>query len=274
MVLALAFLCGSLHAQDVQLRIYSEFQRVDPFGKILDRDRAERPREILSPAVARNGYFSFHVALTAPAKSLYFLAVQMYPPKAFPWKLYEEKFVSDGKQWIPDTLKDLDAPYFGMIPDPDQNIPGQTTCVYLLDVWVPKETPVSGVRLEMLAKLDYWRMSPMELRVPGATIADLSGAPFLGLLPKVTEPADAAARVVFEAYQAGRTETTAGPPRNVRSVIWRNAVQDAALAGKLEGQVGKGALKKRLSDAPAAMGAERYLRVRDLLIKEGSRVAE
>jgi hypothetical protein len=77
----------------VQLRVYSEFQRVDPFGNILAVDRAERPRELLSPAIPRNAYTSFHVAVTGPPKTMYFLAVQTNPPDVFRWRLYEEKFV-------------------------------------------------------------------------------------------------------------------------------------------------------------------------------------
>src|ERR1017187_5385935 len=44
--------------------VYSEFTRVDPFGQVVRADRgANEPREILSPAIARNALSSFHVVV-------------------------------------------------------------------------------------------------------------------------------------------------------------------------------------------------------------------
>jgi hypothetical protein len=261
-------------AEEIQLRVYSEMQRVDPFGRIVEMDRGEKPRELLSPAVARNGYFSYHIAVTAPARSMYFLAVQMYPPDALRWKLYEEKFAYDGKRWIPDALQEMASPYFGVVPDPEQSVPGQTTCVYLLDVFVPPDTPPSQVRLEVLAKFDTWRMWPMEVRIPGASIPGLRSAPLTSLLPPLTDPADSAATAVWRAWVEGRDEPTGNVVRSVRSVIWRNAVQDVALARSLESRLGREELRRKLEALPAAArnaGAERYLKVRDYLIREASR---
>ena len=60
-----------------ELEIYSEFQRVDPFGRIISNDRAQRPREILSPAIPRNGFASFHIVVTAPpVRAIFFLSEQ------------------------------------------------------------------------------------------------------------------------------------------------------------------------------------------------------
>lgn len=236
-------------------------------------DRARKPRELLSPAVVRNAHFSYHVAVTAPAKSMYFLAVQMYPPNAFQWKLYEEKFAFDGKQWIPDALQEMSAPYFGVVPDPEQSIPGQTTCVYLLDVFVPADLPPSQVRLEVLAKFDTWRMWPMEVRVPGALIPDLRQGPLTTLLAPPTVAADTVARAAFAVYTGQREEVT-GSVRSVRSVIWRNALQDAALARVLETRLPRDRImdqvERRLKPDVEA-GAEGYLRVRDYLIREASK---
>src|ERR1039458_368408 len=51
------------------LQIYSEFQRIDPYGRIVPVDRSEYPREILSPELARNAPASFHVAGTLPTSA-------------------------------------------------------------------------------------------------------------------------------------------------------------------------------------------------------------
>ena len=73
----LPLLAGVACAQSIE--IYSEFQRPDPFGGIVRADRATRPREILSPAVPRNGHASFHIAVSVPGKESYLLYVATNP---------------------------------------------------------------------------------------------------------------------------------------------------------------------------------------------------
>src|SRR5690348_4403898 len=48
-VVILLLLAGPVPAQS--LRVLSEFQRADPFGKVVPVDRTEHPREIISPGV-------------------------------------------------------------------------------------------------------------------------------------------------------------------------------------------------------------------------------
>ena len=59
---------AGLFAQDIS--VYSEFERFDPFGQPVAQDRDMQRRELLSPAVPRNGHVSFHVVVTAPAGAL------------------------------------------------------------------------------------------------------------------------------------------------------------------------------------------------------------
>ena len=63
-------------------------------------DRARNPREILSPAVARNAYFSLQIAVTAPPNTNYFLYVLTNPGDLFGVKLYQEQFVQRNDQWM------------------------------------------------------------------------------------------------------------------------------------------------------------------------------
>ena len=247
-----------LAAQTLELRVYSEFQRVDPFGNVLAADRAERPRELLSPAIVRNAHTSFHVAVTGAPKTMYFLAVQTNPPEVLRWRLYEEKFVKAGEAWVPDNLEEARAPYFGVLPDPRANIPAQTTRVYLLDLWAPFNAPVGKVRLEILAKTDSWQLWPMEVRVLPAIVPQSPAAKLPPELPGLTMPADTAARRALETKAGVPPE-----PSTVRGVIWRNGAQDAALAVGL----------KDMMTPPErdAAGAETYLRFRDRLYRESSR---
>jgi hypothetical protein len=219
---------------------------------VVASDRTPRPREILSPAVARNAYASFLVSVTAPAKTMYFVYVQANPENVVSWKLYEVKY-SDG---IPDQLQELRLPAFGIVPDAASGIPGQTTRLYLLDVWTPAETTPGGLRLEVLVKTDTWWVAPMEMRILGAQALPLTKG-VERALPPATEPAFAAARQVLDAYLAGEELPAPAPPGALRAIIRRNALQDVALAQQ----------KHLRPEASQRTGGEWYLRVRDRILK-------
>jgi hypothetical protein len=264
---ALILLATALRAQS--LEIYSEFQRVDPLGNVVAIDRAEHPREILSPAAARNGYASFHVVVSVPPKTNYLLYVVTNPLDACRVTLYKEHFVKTGGGWIPDTLEEVHRlPDFGAMPDPDEDIPGQNTRVYLLDVWIPPDAGAGRFRLEAQLKVGYWIVRPMEVRVIAARVPNGSGGREPGraaTLPRVEEGADAAASAVLSDYISGAFSPTPAAPLTVREVIRRNAIQDMALAGSREALE---KLRKSLAPSRKTLGAEWYLRIRDLVYAE------
>ncbi len=166
--LLLAF-AGPLAAQEIEsLRLYSEFQRIDPFGNVVTADRGQASREIISPGIARGGYFTLHVAVTGAPKAMFFLAVQANPPDVLRWKLYREQYTRKGEEWVPEGLTELRPPYFSTLASPE--IENQTTQSYLVDVFVPAETAPGRLRLEVLAKTDTWWICPMEVRVLPAVI--------------------------------------------------------------------------------------------------------
>ena len=253
------------------LEIYSEFQRVDPFGAIVAVDRAEHPREILSPAAPRNAHISFHVAVTAPAGENYLLFVVPNPLNACGVELYRERFARSGDLWIPDALTPLrQLPDFGMMPDPEENIAGQTTRVYLLDLWIPQDAAPPGFRLEVQMKIGYWIVAPMEVRVIAARAPDLAGG--VGKvggtpLPAVGASAEASALGPLREYISGGIALgNGGTPLTVRAIVRRNAIQDMALAGTLDPKhAGPEALKKVWDSIPRTAGAEWYLKIRDFI---------
>ena len=55
----LAFVSIAIVLPAQELYIRSEFQRVGADGKVIPQDKLERSREILSPALARNGFASY-----------------------------------------------------------------------------------------------------------------------------------------------------------------------------------------------------------------------
>ena len=161
---AVAALAAGAWAQS--LRVYSEFQRIDPFGAVVAADRAERPREILSPAVARSAYATFQVVVTVPAGSQFSLYVAQNPEDAVRVTAYLPTFVKLGNAWIPDGLEPLRLSEVHQVLNPVRQVPGQTVTVVWLDLWVAPDAPVRRTRFEVqLFVGEQWIIYPMELRI-------------------------------------------------------------------------------------------------------------
>jgi hypothetical protein len=274
---ALAALAVTLaHAQSVD--IYPEFRRVDPFGAVVAADRALEPREILSPAVARNSFSSFHIVVSVPPKESYLLYVATNPLNACKVALYREHFVKTSQGWIPDALTEVSRlPDFGVVPDPDDSVEGQNTRLYLLDLWVPPNADVARFRLEVQLKVGDWTIRPIELRVMEARVPDIPAATRPPLLPAIEQGADAAALDALREYQGGALPRVDAHPATLRGIILRNAVQDMALAGMLDSGIGgKPAIARRTLEllqtnyslVPRVFGSEWYLRLRDFLLAQ------
>ena len=271
-------LAGPALAQS--LRVLSEFQRVDPFGDVVAVDRTASPREILSPALARNAFASFHIAVSVPEREPYFVFVQTNPANIFDITLYEELYVKTSAGWIPDALEPSKLPAFGTLPYLPLPIPGQNTVSYWLDLWVPAATPVERVRVEVLLKVGQgWVVYPMEARVTPAVAPSmvLSSA----ALPPAAVRADASVTGPFRNFVCGTRESSRSEKLSVRQLIRRNAVQDLALARSLEAahqpDLRSGLLKRlgldsraafcKSSFSPDSLGPEWFLRVRDLVYR-------
>jgi len=279
-------LAGVARAQLPSLKVYSAFQRIDPFGKVVAPDQPRRagvlPREILSPAVARNAHASFHVAVTLPAGMPFKLFVGQNPENFFGVTMYKEVYQSRQGQWIPDGLEPVSLPYDGVLPEAARPIPGQTTVGFLLDLWVNKASPPERVRLELELFADgRWTVYPMEIRVMPAIVP--SPTEVRVPLAAVDEPADTTARSVLRASRCATAsqQPAAAGGDNLRRLALRNAAEDAALARVFEQRNGRGVLDNILSLAgvvnpaglcekpqfPADAGPEWYLKFRDNLYR-------
>ena len=256
------------------LEVHSEFLRVNPLGEILPVDVDPKPREILSPAVVRNAFASFHIVVHSSRPTSYFLFTSTNPPNVFRTTIYKEQFVKRGDDWIPDGLEMLEPPNFGIIPESPAGMPSQTACAYLLDVWVPPDAPAGTVRLEAQLKVGTWIIHPLELRVLPARAPAVAG---IGQeLPAIELRADEAVTAPLVGYINGTaiapTKRVDSPaPRTLREVIRRNAEQDMALARTLDAKILLPALKQKLPSGPS--GGEWYLGVRDLIYRLSSRAA-
>lgn len=284
----LAFFAWSTNApiwaQDI--RIYSEFQRFDPFGNPIAADRDFVPREILSPAMARNGHLSVHVVITGRTGSNYFLYAATNPPGILKVKIYREHFTPCANGFCPDWLTPEPSPSFGAIPEliSDPRHPAmnrQTSRSYLFDIWAKPDTPPRRVRVEALIKAGTWYVAPMEVRIVAPTVPAASAARRDGGgitaedVAPLDAPASATAAIQLSRYLGGLSPEW--PPRllRLRDVIQRNAAEDMLLARSLE--PGQGAengpefpelnLLSWFRLSYPHVGAEWYLKVRDFLYR-------
>lgn len=261
--LALALLAAAA-AGAQPIRVYSEFQRIDPFGNVVAADKAAHPREILSPAIVRHANTSFHVAVEVPKGQQAFLHVQQNPDRTLDYQVYREVFTKTANGWIPDALTPVSLPYTIVLPEAQNPIPGQTTAVFLLDLWAKADTPAQRMRFEVLLNSgDLWIVYPMEVRVRAAAVPRIDRRP--GTVPPVSAGIELAAR---DAWCGAHLSP--GAPFTVRQVVRRNALQDAALARQANFDLLQHAGKDWCRTAvrpPGDFGAEWYLRARDALFR-------
>lgn len=255
-------------AQDIN--IYSEFERFNPRGVPVAQDRDLRPREILSPAVPRNGHLSVQVVVTAPAGTNYFVYVNSNPPGILTMKLYREHFVACGEDRCPDWLTEQRTPSFGAMPESVREMPDQTARSYLLDIKVPPDVPPRRIRVEALLKTGIWMVAPMELRVIAPTVPDSLSAETLwerNLAP-VEERSSATAQRQLLRFLDGLPPQFPRGILTLRDTIQRNAAEDMLIAGRarLRGMPELNNFAWTPFAIPG-VGAEWYLRVRDFIYR-------
>ena len=205
------------------LKVYSEFSRISPAGQVVEVDRSSAaPREILSPAVPRNGFASYHVVATVPANTSYVFEVGQNPEDAVKVTVYREIHDANG---IPDKLELIALPY------ESKSAAMETTVVFWMDLWIDRDAPVRRIKVEPELNIEgYWFTYPMEARV------SLPIVPAYKPLPKILSPIEARSdsMVQGEVHMLLCGSGTPGPvgkhPPTIREFILRNLQQDMALA--------------------------------------------
>ena len=263
------------------LKVFSEFRRVGPDGEIVEQDRPGRPREIISPAVARDGFASFRLVLSPPPGKPFVLHIGENPEAVVQITMYRELPVKTGTRWIPDKLERVSLPVTGYVPMPGSGQPETTALTYWMDIWVPAHTEPRRVRVEAQLNIgNDWIIYPMEFRVLAATIPK----PVLttGALPPLTATSAESAFGPLQSFLCGKNEKPTSNGPSIREMIRRNASQDLALARQLEPAVGRAMIEAAIAkilEAPdakswcdARAGAQKldpevYLKVRDYLLR-------
>ncbi len=199
----------------------------------------ENPREILSPAVARNAFSSFQVAIQVPRGVKFLVYIGQNPDNAAKVTLYRR----DGERLAPVVV-----PY-----------EGESSEVLWMDLWVDGDAPVRRVKIEPQVGIGgEWLTYPMEVRVMDAAVRDHPSS----------------VHAIAEPFETMRAFLCGGEPRPPRGgapagaeLRFRNAQQDIALAGASSAAL-RDELKKAMGGcgASAPADSEFYLRLRDLLL--------
>jgi hypothetical protein len=233
----LLVMSASFTASAQPLRVYSEFAKIDATGRVT---APAEPREILSPAIARNAFSSFQVVVDVPKGTSYQLYVAQNPEHAVEVTLYRE----NGEK-----LERVEQP-----------VSGTGTQVFWMDLWTAREAPVARIKVEpQLHVNNDWVIYPMEARVMSATAGEV-GSGVGG-----DEPS-------FEVMKGFLCRP--GPvidygailnPPNASSKRVRNALQDLTLAkdaprAELQALFGS-------CSSPMPTDPEWYLRIRDYLLR-------
>ncbi len=226
-------LCLALPLTAQPLRVYSELARIDASGEVA---APTQPREILSPAIARNAFTSFQVVVQVPQGTHYWLHIGQNPDDAARIALYRE---------TGDRLEPVEIPYGG-----------DSTQVFWLDVWTDRDAPVRRIKIEpQLNVADDWVVYPMEVRVVDATV------------PEGQRPDGSATPVsMMKSFVCGtKVDAPPAPASSVARLRFRNAQQDLALASHPPSE----GLRKLIGRCDAALpeDPEWYLRIRDYLFR-------
>jgi hypothetical protein len=221
------------------LLVYSEFARIDAKGKVTV---PAEPREILSPALARNAWESFQIVVEPSDATLpWQLYVAQNPENAVAVTLYRESG---------DKLEKVSQP-----------VSGTGVQIFWMDIYTAKTAPAERIKVEPQLHINNdWVIYPMEGRVMDAIVPD---APSGGWPQGVAEPGE-----VMRGFVCGTQFAAGTTPRDPvqASLRFRNAQQDRALASKAS----KTDLQEKFGacDAKApADNPEWYQRVRDFLFR-------
>ncbi len=219
--------------------------------------------------------------MTVPPGAPFSLHVGQNPDGFLGVTVYKEIFVQRGGEWIPDGLERVTLPYTGRLPDLERAIPGQTTVVFLMELWTPRDAAMIRTKVEpQLHVNERWITYPMEVRILPAVVPDLQATGLMSAAG-VGDPADLTARAALRTYLCNSPPGDAAAPGTLRGLIARDVRQDIALARSIEKMPGSILLPEILKLAgstdsakwcqapvfPRDLGPEWYLRLRDALYR-------
>ncbi|HXJ42845.1 MAG TPA: hypothetical protein VNH18_26420 [Bryobacteraceae bacterium] len=259
-------LCGVV-AQAQEINIYSEFQRFGPLGNVVRQDYEPNPRELLSPAVPRNGHLTVRVVVNAPPPTNFFIYAGSNPPDVLKITIYREHFAPCGMDYCPDWLTEVHSPTFGAVPESINWLNNQNTRSYIFDIWVPPNVPPRRVRIEALLKTGTWMVAPLEVRVIEPTVPSSANLPHVRDIADRTEPASVTAHRQFLRWMGGAPPEMPPSILRVNDLIQRNAAEDMLLAEAMGLRTQPMNFMAWTPFLFPQTGPEWYLRVRDYIYR-------
>jgi hypothetical protein len=214
--------CATARAQS--LSVYSDLAQIDAAGKVT---APETPREILSPALVRNGFNSFQVVVEAPEDAKWWIFVGQNPENSVKVTMYRESDAS---------LIPVELPYAA-----------SGTQVLWMDLWVEGNARIQRIKVEPELNInDDWMTYPIEARVMEARI-----------------PAGQAPAASMHAYICG--SPMPGPMLDGPRL--RNSEQDVKLLDAHAAAKDDVKKLLGGCNAPTPSDPEWYLRIRDYLFR-------
>ena len=253
LILPLLAGAAALAGQTMSARFLSEFRRVGASGEIVPADAMGTPREIISPALIRNGYTSFHLVAAGPPGAAFMLYIASNPDHVLRPTLYR----------VNGAAADRLEPVKGLSEAGKFN--GHGVGVYWLDVWTPGATPVRRIRLEAQLNVGSgFVITPLELRVQPGVVPSRE-AP-VAAIPSAGNSAAGPFALLDQSLCGGGGGTAikarVGDPLSVLTKIMRNAGQDILLARQIEAAA---ANAKGWCTQARQADPEAYLRIRDAI---------
>ena len=217
------------------LSVYSELAQIDGSGKVT---APESPREILSPALVRNGFTSFQVVVQAPTEAKWWLFVGQNPENSVKVTIYRA---------LDASLERVDLPYAS-----------SGTQVLWMDLWTEGNAPVRRIKVEPELNVnDDWVIYPIEGRVMEARV------------PPALSVTGSARPAPLRNYVCGLPvsgDNVSGSGLSLESLRFRNGQQDVKL---MDAHSAQEDIKKLLGgcDAKPPADPEWYLPIRDYLFR-------
>src|SRR5262249_26838415 len=123
----------------------------------------------------RNGYVSFHLIVKMMKGGPYSLTVNFPQRPEIQIELFKTWYhaLAADKKYYPDALIPASNPYQSVIPDIENNIPGQISQAFWVDVWIPRGVQPGSYTGEATLQSGSKRTSlKIQLQAVPATIPD------------------------------------------------------------------------------------------------------